>query len=51
MLTINEWGPGLEIAVNPFQTFATGDIGIRGFLSADIVVRHAASFAKLTGTT
>ena len=51
MLGILEWGPGLEIAVNPFQTFATGDIGIRGFLSADIVVRHAASFAKLTGTT
>lgn len=50
-LMILQWGPGLEVAVNPYQGFAAGDVGIRGFLSADIVVRHAESFSKLTGIT
>ena len=50
-LAILEYGPGLEVAVNPFQTFGTGDVGIRGFLSADVIVRHAASFTKLTSVS
>jgi HK97 family phage major capsid protein len=52
-ILVLSWGDGapIEVEVNPFQNFATGDVGIRAMLSANVVVRHAASFSLVSGIT
>ncbi len=47
------WGPAapVEVEVNPYQNFATGDVGIRALLSANIVCRHPASFSVVSSIT
>ena len=47
---IGEWG-GLELAVNPYQVFQSGIIGVRGIYSCDVGVRYGAAFAIGTGIT
>jgi HK97 family phage major capsid protein len=49
------WGENapIEIEVNPYDStgFATGDVAIRAMLSANVVVRHPASFSVVSGVT
>ena len=45
-LLIGEWG-GLDILVDPYTASSTGTVRIRSFLSADIAVRNAESFAAM----
>lgn len=45
---IGEWG-ALELAVNPYQVFQSGIIGVRGIYSCDVAVRYGAAFAIGTG--
>ena len=48
-LLIAEWG-ALEIAINPYDStyFKSGDVVIRAIQTADIGVRHGASFAVMS---
>ena len=50
-VVIPSWGPGIEIAINPVQGFASGDLSIRAMLSFDIALRHPTSFSVLTSVT
>lgn len=43
-LLIGEWGV-LDVLVNPYTGATAGDVRIHTFMSMDIAVRHAASFA------
>ena len=47
------WGSldAIELEVNPFHNFASGDIAFRVLLPAGIAIRHAASFSVVTGVT
>lgn len=48
-LLIAEWG-ALEIAINPYDStyFKSGDVVIRAIQTADVGVRHGASFAVMS---
>ena len=48
-LLIGEWGV-MEMMVNPFDTvgFANGDVIIRAMQTADVQLRHAASFSVMS---
>ena len=48
-LLIAEWG-ALEIAINPYDStyFKSGDVVIRAIQTADVGVRHGASFATMS---
>ncbi|MEQ9488039.1 MAG: phage major capsid protein [Alphaproteobacteria bacterium] len=46
------WGDaGADILVNPYETtaYSKGNVQIRAFVDADVVVRHEASFTEITG--
>jgi HK97 family phage major capsid protein len=45
-LMIGEWGV-LDILVNPYQGATAGDVRVHAFMSLDIAVRRAASFAAM----
>jgi HK97 family phage major capsid protein len=47
------WGANMpiEIEINPYQFFATGDVGYRAMMSINIVVRHPASFSVVSSIT
>lgn len=45
-----EWGM-LEIALNPYASFATAITGIRAIQSVDVGVRQAAAFSRATSIT
>jgi HK97 family phage major capsid protein len=50
------WGSGIEIVANPFgdssnTNFQKGIIGVRGFLTADVVVTYPAAFNYASTTT
>jgi len=49
-ILIPEWGT-LAIEVNRYANFQAGIIGIRAMLTADVVVRHPASFSVATSIT
>ncbi|MFD2451791.1 phage major capsid family protein [Ideonella paludis] len=48
-LLIAEWG-ALEIAINPYDStlFKSGDVVIRAIQTADVGVRHGASFSVMS---
>lgn len=48
-LLIGEWGV-MEVMVNPFDStgFANGDVVIRAMQTADVAVRHGASFSVMS---
>ncbi|WP_371734093.1 phage major capsid protein [Synechococcus sp. CCY 9618] len=45
-LVIGMWG-GLDIAVDPYTNFNTGDVQIRAFSTVDIGVRQPSAFARM----
>jgi len=47
---LGEWGM-LEIALNPYASFATAITGIRAIQSVDVGVRQAAAFSRATSIT
>jgi HK97 family phage major capsid protein len=47
---VGEWG-ALELAVNPYQVFQSGIVGVRAMYSVDVAVRYGAAFAIGTGIT
>jgi HK97 family phage major capsid protein len=49
-VVIGEWGM-LEIALNPYASFATAITGIRAIQSVDVGVRQAAAFSRATSIT
>lgn len=49
-LLIGEWGV-LDVLVNPYTGATAGDVRVHTFLSLDIAVRHAASFAACLDMT
>jgi HK97 family phage major capsid protein/HK97 family phage prohead protease len=49
-VVLGEWGM-LEIALNPFASFATAITGIRAIQSVDVGVRQAAAFSRATSIT
>ena len=57
-LNIVVWGEGVEVVSNPYgdsvnspTNFAKGIIGVRAFLTADIVVTYPTAFAYASSTT
>jgi len=49
-VVIGEWGM-LEIALNPYASFAAAITGIRAIQSVDVGVRQAAAFSRATSIT
>jgi HK97 family phage major capsid protein len=49
-VVIGEWGM-LEIALNPYASFASAITGIRAIQSVDVGVRQAAAFSRATSIT
>ena len=49
-VVIGEWGM-LEIALNPYASFATAITGIRAIQSVDVGIRQAAAFSRATSIT
>jgi HK97 family phage major capsid protein len=49
-VVLGEWGM-LEIALNPYASFATAITGIRAIQSVDVGVRQAAAFSRATSIT
>jgi HK97 family phage major capsid protein len=49
-VVLGEWGM-LEIALNPFASFATAITGIRAIQSVDVGIRQAAAFSRATSIT
>lgn len=49
-VVIAEWGM-LELAMNPYASFAAGITGIRAMQSVDVGVRQAAAFSRATSIT
>ena len=49
-VVIGEWGM-LEIAMNPYASFAAAITGIRAIQSVDIGIRQAAAFSRATSIT
>ena len=47
---LGEWGM-LEIALNPYASFATAITGIRAIQSVDVGIRQAAAFSRATSIT
>lgn len=49
-LLIGLWGEGVEVLVNPYGStqFAAGSVQVRALVTADVQVRHVASFAAMT---
>jgi HK97 family phage major capsid protein len=46
-LLIAQWGPGIDVLVNPYADSTSGKIRISVFMDCDIHVRHAESFAAI----
>jgi HK97 family phage major capsid protein len=44
------WGGGVEVLVNPYGAtqFASGNVQVRVMVTADVALRHVASFAAIT---
>lgn len=49
-VVLGEWGM-LEIALNPYASFATAITGIRAIQSVDVGIRQAAAFSRATSIT
>lgn len=49
-VVIAEWGM-LELAMNPYASFAAGITGIRAMQSVDVGIRQAAAFSRATSIT
>jgi hypothetical protein len=51
-LILGYWSE-LDILVNPFEAtaYAKGNVQVRGMLTMDVAVRHAASFAAIQDLT
>lgn len=49
--TLGIWGAGIEIAINPYQTFNTGTVAMRAMVGADVGVLHAGAFCAATSVT
>ena len=47
-LLIGLWGGGIEVEINPYQRFDTGEVGLRVLLDADVAVRNPQSFVVMT---
>ena len=46
-LLVGDWG-AIALASDPYTDFAKGTTGVRAFMTVDLAVRHAVSFAKST---
>jgi len=49
-MVVGEWGV-LEVEANPFANFKAGITGIRAFYTADVAIRHPASFCAISSIT
>ena len=45
------WSDGIQVAVNPFDTFNTGVVSMRAMVLADVAVLHAGAFCAATSIT
>jgi HK97 family phage major capsid protein len=45
-LVIGQWGPGLDIIVNPYTLAESGTIRVVVYFMCDIAIRHAESFCN-----
>jgi len=45
---IGEFGPGLDILTDPFSLSTSGGLRVVAFLSCDFVIKHPASFCKVS---
>lgn len=52
-LLVLQWGANapVEVEINPFSNFGSGDVGFRAIISANVAVRHPESFTAVTGIT
>ncbi len=50
-IVIPFYGEGVELAVNPYDGFPTGNVAFRAIALIDIIVRHAASFLVVSSIT
>jgi hypothetical protein len=45
------WGPGIELAINPYQDFTKGILAARVLVAADVAVPQIGAFVKTTTIT
>lgn len=50
-LVIAEWGPGIEISIDPYTAFNTGQISARVWLTCDVGVVRPAAFSVASSIT
>lgn len=48
---VAEWGPGIELSLNPYADFARGGTSLRAVVSFDVGLRRPAAFSKATSVT
>jgi HK97 family phage major capsid protein len=50
-MMLAEWGPGLDVRVNPVADFVAGKIALAAFLTVDVSVEWPASFSVATSVS
>lgn len=48
---IGQWGPGVELMIDPYTGSTTGNVKVVGFASVDVGLRQAAAFTYLSSVS